>query len=723
MAFLSAKFVRSPFFQLSWRLETFTSVIPVPTFVYFIMVTGAVEGEARIRAVAIAGLIATVPSLTWGFVYRWFALKTLMAELARLKALPDAPLAERVRLHHRLLAYPYREGRTIIARWLVAVFVGLLSYIALMHEVLFYALSVEVYSLIFVLPISYVMYLFMSESVLRPVLQDPLFAGLPAAGRSIHETSFFTRLLLTIASVTITPVAIFGFLLYATVSGRLSFKHAEVHIVLLSLEALAAIVIVAYVTAKSVRFSIQHTNDVLQQLGRGDFAVNSARATTDEFGRQAELVGAVAHDLNRMYREVNELNETLELKVEQRTAELNYTLEQVRNLKRHQDGDYFLTTLLLKPLNSNYVKSDRVVVEFFLRQRKDFEFKGVSHDLGGDLCSAHMVHLRDSEYVVFLNADAMGKSMQGAGGALVLGAVFYSIVERTRSVRSMQQLAPEHWLKDTFLELDKVFESFDGSMLVSLVLGLVDTQTGLLYYINAEHPWSILYRNSSASFIEGEFSLHKLGMSFDDRVSVRVFELQPGDALIVGSDGRDDILVPGPDGVARMNEDEDMILSAVVSAKGELPLVYQACAQRGEITDDYSLLKIAYFGDSMPETEKKAMRSASGAYYRAQNYLKAIAEGEKYLNRSPADTQFMRFLSRCHRLAGNYAIAIDLAERLRLRQPDDTRNLTNLAAMHILRGDPARARQLVAEIKVLDAQYPALRKLDELLERSARRSR
>lgn len=723
MAFLSAESKRSPAFQLSLRLETFTSLIPIPTYVYFIIVTGAYEGEARIRALVIAALIVGGGNVAWSFIYRWFALKKLMADLTRLKALPDAPITDKIKLHHRLLAYPYREGRIIIARWVVGVIAGTLIVIVQIKEITFYALFVEAYSLLIVVPISYVMYLFMSESLLRPVLQDPLFAGLPAAGQRIRETSFLTRLLITIASVTITPVAIFAFLLYTTVSGRLSLKHPEVHILLLSLEALAAIVIVSYRTAKSVRLSIRDTNDVLQQLAKGDFAVNSARATTDEFGQQAELVGAVARDLSRMYREVNELNETLEQRVEQRTAELNQTLEQVRHLKHYQDGDYFLTTLLLKPLNSNYVKSDRVAVEFFLRQKKDFEFKGVSHDIGGDLCSAHMVRLRDREYVVFLNADAMGKSMQGAGGALVLGAVFYSIVERTRSVASMQQLAPERWLKNAFIELDKVFESFDGSMLVSLVLGLVDTQTGLLYYVNAEHPWSILYRGNEASFIENELSLRKLGMSSDGRITVRVFEMQPGDVLICGSDGRDDILLHTPDGRPKMNEDEDLILSAVVSAKGKLPQVYEICAQRGEITDDYSLLKIAYFGDTMPETEKTAMRSASGAYYRAQNYLKAIVEGEKYLNSRPADTQFMRFLSRCHRLAGNYEIAIDLAERLRLRQPDDTRNLTNLAAMHILRGDASRAQQLVAEIRALDAQYPALRKLDELLERRARRAR
>jgi|GEM_PF-1228353 len=712
-----AGFKKSVFFQLSWRLEMFTSVIPIPTFVYFIMVTGAFEGEARLWAVVVAGLVAGGGTVVWGLLFRWFALKRLIAELERLKASANAPAAAKIKLRNQLLAYPYREGRVIIARWAVGVVAGALIYIVQMNEVPWYALFVEAYSLLFVLPISYVMYIFMPESVLRPVLQEPLFAGLPAAGKDIRETSYFSRMLLTIASVTITPIAIFGFMLYTTVTGKGSFKHPEIHIVLLSLEALAAIVIVSYRTAKSVRFNIKDTNDILQQLGKGDFAINSARATTDEFGRQSELIAAVAGDLSRMYSEVRELNETLEQKVVTRTAELNNTLEQVRHLKLHQDGDYFLTNLLLRPLNANYVKSERVAVEFLLRQKKNFEFKGAAYDLGGDLCSAHVVTIRGSEYVVFLNADAMGKSMQGAGGALVLGAVFYSIVERTRSVPAMQQLSPERWLKNAFLELDKVFESFDGSMLVSLVIGLLDAGTGLLYYVNAEHPWSILYRDGAATFIERELYVRKLGMYADGRLSIRVIELKPGDALICGSDGRDDIMLHTGDGRAKMNEDEELILSAVSAADGDLRKIYEKSAERGEITDDYSLLKIRYYGDAMPEAEKAAMRSASGRYYRAKNYLKAITEGELYLNKQPSDTEFMRFLSRCHRLAGNYAIAIDLAERLRLRLPEDTRNLTNLAAMHLVKGDATRAATLIDEIRAIDADYPSLKKLESVLAR------
>ena len=709
-----SEFRKSIFFQLSWRLETFTSVIPIPTFVYFIMVTGAFEGEARLWAVGVAGIIAGGGTVAWGLTFRWFALKKLMNELHRLKSTVDAKPQEKIALRNALLEYPYREGRTIIARWSVGVVTGALIYIAQMREVPWYSLGVEVYSLLFVLPISYVLYIFMPESVLRPVLQESIFADLPAAGGGIRETSYFSRIMLSIAAVTITPIAIFGFILYTTVTGKNSFQHPEVHIVLLSLEALAAIVIVSYRIAKTVKFSIGDTNDILQQLGKGSFNVNSARATTDEFGRQAELITVVARDLSKMYSEVRELNENLEQKVLMRTEELNQTLKEVRDLKLHQDGDYFLTSLLLKPLNTNYVQTDRLTVEFLQRQKKKFDFKGKPHDLGGDLCSAHTIRIRDREYTAFMNADAMGKSMQGAGGALVLGAVFYSIIERTRAVAAMQRLSPERWLKNTFLELHKVFESFDGSMLISLVLGIIDNETGLLYYINAEHPWSILYRDGSATFIEQELNVRKLGMSaVSGTIYIRILELKPGDMLICGSDGRDDIMLPSSDGKPKMNESEDLILGTVKKANGDLERVYELTQGLGEITDDFSLLKIKYYGDTMPEAEKLAKRSASGRHYKAKNYAKAIAEGEAYLGNKPSDTEFMRFLSRCHRLAGNYDIAIDLCERLRLRLPEDTRNLVNLAGLHLVRGDTDRARSLIAEIRQLDPSTPALKKLED----------
>jgi hypothetical protein len=100
-----------------------------------------------------------------------------------------------------------------------------------------------------------------------------------------------------------------------------------------------------------------------------------------------------------------------------------------------------------------------------------------------------------------------GNRWQGAGGILVLGAVFKSIIERTSYSDIVKRMSPERWLKNSFVELHKVFESFDGSMLVSIILGLIDEKNGLMYFINAEHPSTILYRDKKAVFV-GEIEMY-----------------------------------------------------------------------------------------------------------------------------------------------------------------------------------------------------------------------
>ena len=72
-------------------------------------------------------------------------------------------------------------------------------------------------------------------------------------------------------------------------------------------------------------------------------------------------------------------------------------------------------------------------------KKKDFQFKKWSREIGGDLCVSHHFTLRGCPCTFYLNADAMGKSMQGAGGILVLGAVLDSIVVRMRHSRELQE--------------------------------------------------------------------------------------------------------------------------------------------------------------------------------------------------------------------------------------------------------------------------------------------
>ena len=76
----------------------------------------------------------------------------------------------------------------------------------------------------------------------------------------------------------------------------------------------------------------------------------------------------------------------LEEKVKERTKEVQEKMEEVQKLKVQQDGDYFLTSLLAKPLFFNANKSNFVTTEFIIHQKKRFEFRNKSADLGGDIC-------------------------------------------------------------------------------------------------------------------------------------------------------------------------------------------------------------------------------------------------------------------------------------------------------------------------------------------------
>ena len=190
----------------------------------------------------------------------------------------------------------------------------------------------------------------------------------------------------------------------------------------------------------------------------------------------------------------------------------------------------------------------------------------------------------------------MGKSMQGAGGALILGSIFKSIINRTKKTFSERNQHPEHWLYSCFQEIQDAFIAFEVSMFVSAFIGLIDNNSGFMYYLNLEHPWVALYRDGKASFIEKEMQLRKFGTESNyENFSIKTFQLEDGDILISGSDGRDDVLLGFDiDGRREINHDETIFLRNIEIANGDLTLLSSEIKRTGEITDDLSLLKIEY---------------------------------------------------------------------------------------------------------------------------------
>ena len=495
--------------------------------------------------------------------------------------------------------------------------------------------------------------------------------------------------------------------------------------------------------------------DGVRRVNEGELSVEIPVATADEIGFLTRSFNGMVISIRSAQKKLEQYADELEDKVKERTAELQDTLSKVQQLKVQQDGDYFLTSLLIKPLTGNWSRSETVDVDYLLRQKKRFSFRKWKEEIGGDFCAAHSILLRDRPHTVFVNADAMGKSIQGAGGALVLGAVFESLMERTKTMSTLKQQSPERWIKNAFQELQRVFESFDGSMLVSIALGVIDDRSGLLYYINAEHPWGVLYRDGKARFFEEKPMFRKLGISgLVGQISVLTLQLEPNDVIIVGSDGRDDLLIgTGKSGERIINEDETLFLGVVQDAGGDLSSICSHLGEIGELTDDLSLMKVTYHAPGelrqepsrIAQSEEKrvqaarhlragesveaerllqealaldphnpaAMRLAARAHLEKKDYASALEAVEDYIHLRPADTEMMYLAAYLYKKLRRFSDAVDYGERVRLREPNYVRNLVTLGEVYLALGNRERAAKMLDQALKHDPEHARARKLAE----------
>ncbi len=501
---------------------------------------------------------------------------------------------------------------------------------------------------------------------------------------------------------------------------------------------------------------IQRLVNGLKQVNNGNLDVNLAIQVEDEIGFMTRSFNNMTWSIKTSQEKLKEYAEHLEEKVQERTKELSETLKKVQELKQQQDGDYFLTKLLLEPLGFSEVNSPFIKLESFVKQKKHFTFRNWSNDIGGDINIAHQIILNGKSHIAFVNADAMGKSMQGAGGALVLGSVFHAILDRTEMTPSMQMLYPEKWLKNLFIELHKVFESFNGSMLMSGFFGLLDEESGFLYYLNCEHPKGVLYRDGKASFFEKDVVLRKLGTSsVEGTLKIETFQMELGDILLLGSDGRDDILLSYDEQGGRIiNEDENLFLEVVEEAKGEIRKIVEILQSKGELTDDLSLMRIERYAtprtidsekkEGIRETISQAnqfiekaeyeeairllenysqnnpvspeiLKALAKLHYQIQNFEHAAKYAQEYLFMKPSDHEFLYFASLCFRRIRNFNKSIDLSERLRLRNLIFSKNLGLLADLHLKTGNLKRAQAIYEELREIDPENQMTKYLGEKL--------
>lgn len=402
------------------------------------------------------------------------------------------------------------------------------------------------------------------------------------------------------------------------------------------------------------------------------------------------------------------LYESLESKVTERTLELNSALTEVKGLKEQQDGDYFLASLLIEPLTQNNLNSAYVKLDYLTEQKKKFKYKQWSSEIGGDISVSSSIVLNGKKFIVILNGDAMGKSMQGASGALVIGSVFEAIIKRTNELEENNSVFPEKWLYNTYLNLHNTMSTFDGSMLISMFLCLVDEETGFLYFLNSEHPRPAIYREETTFFLPHKYVCAKLGLTISKKaLQINTFQLEKNDVLLIGSDGRDDILLHNQKNEEIINEDETLFLVTSREGKGNLESILSSIKKRGDLIDDLSLVRVEYIGEGsgihLPEnsSDHPAYVKALKLYLRNdwKNVLNTLGFGEEsffsknlalqklflyakhklgefplqmalvYSENNPSDTLTLFYIAEALFSEGQTVRSFEYSERVRLRRP------------------------------------------------------
>ncbi|TGK23919.1 HAMP domain-containing protein [Leptospira stimsonii] len=486
----------------------------------------------------------------------------------------------------------------------------------------------------------------------------------------------------------------------------------------------------------------------VKEVNEGKYNVKIPIHAEDEIGFLSRSFNHMVDSIRSSQERLKEFAETLEEKVKKRTFELQQSLDKVQELKTKQDSDYYLTSLLIQPLAQNKSDSENVFVEFLTEQKKKFQFKRWSSEIGGDLCVSSKISLKGRNYTAILNGDAMGKSMQGAGGALVLGSVFKAILERSRYLDIMSSY-PETWLKNTFIELHNIFISFDGTMLASGFISLLDDESGLLYYVNAAHPLPVFYRQGIAMFLPHKYQYRKLGMqiSLETDLFINLFKLEPDDVIIIASDGREDILIEDENG-ENMNDNEDFFLQCVELGNGRLQNILQEIKSRGEIVDDISLIRVEYkpvqvkneiqtgeYEEIINRAEKefrqrnyenaisvlhsltdlnddykkdaRILKQLTKSYFQTKNYKKTLNVALSYLEIAPEESEIIFIIAECYWFEGDLKRAADFGERLRLRSPEHKKNSILLSEIYKTLGKYDRAKSMIAEIKYFEkGEYP-----------------
>ncbi len=222
-------------------------------------------------------------------------------------------------------------------------------------------------------------------------------------------------------------------------------------------------------------------------------------------------------------------------------------------------------------------------------ERKDFDIYALmdtAKEVGGDFYDFYML---DSSHIAILIADVSGKGIPAAMFMMRAKTLIKSLAETGLSVNEIFTQANS-----------KLCEGNDADMFVTAWMGIVNTETGHVDFVNAGHNPPLIYRKGGGyEYLKSRTGLVLAGM--DGMIyKKQEFELNPGDRIVLYTDG-----------VTEATDKEDKLygedrLADFLTANSQLDVTEALTAVKADVDrfagereqfDDITMMAFDYMGN------------------------------------------------------------------------------------------------------------------------------
>lgn len=401
--------------------------------------------------------------------------------------------------------------------------------------------------------------------------------------------------------------------------------------------ALLISVFFAWGVSRSVTRSIVALTEVARELARKNFSVEiRLPRIKDEIYQLAQAYQTMAAEIDRYTTHLEEV-------VSQRTAELREANAQLVQRQEEMERDLRLA----RRIQQNILPNEKTYPN-----REEMEFGTVYQsmvEVGGDFFD--IVRCGRNQYGILI-ADVSG---HGVPAALVT-----TMAKVSFNSNSGYNVLPGEVCQRVNADLVRMLGG-DFSHYLTAFYGLLDLELNRFYYTNAGHHSPVLIRANGELFRLGKPHFF-LGMTESVDFDTESIELQPGDTVVMYTDGIPEAMNPEQE-----LYDEDRLLEylkrharlpAKALVEGLMRDVEAFC--RGQpATDDKAVLLMRFLGERKIELESSVQTSQQRdeVYDRLKRAL-ALAREKRWAEAETILEELYRRVPENVKVVNNYAVVL-----------------------------------------------------------------